>query len=171
MAREYIAFISYRHKPLDMAVAKKLHRMIEHYRVPGEYRESRGKRLGLVFRDQDELPLSSDLNSSIHEALVHSQYLIVICTPDLPKSKWCMQEIDTFIALHGRDRVLTVLADGTPEESFPQQLLHETDDSGNILRDVEPLAANIAADTQAKSLRKLKGEYLRLIAAMMDCGL
>ena len=169
MAREYIAFISYRHKPLDMAVAKKLHRMIEHYRVPGEYRESRGKRLGLVFRDQDELPLSSDLNSSIHEALVHSQYLIVICTPDLPKSKWCMQEIDTFIALHGRDRVLTVLADGTPEESFPQQLLHETDDSGNILRDVEPLAANIAADTQAKSLRKLKGEYLRLIAAMMDC--
>ncbi len=30
MERSYIAFISYRHLPLEMATAKKLHRRIEH---------------------------------------------------------------------------------------------------------------------------------------------
>ena len=169
MEREYIAFISYRHKPLDMAVAKQVHREIEHYTVPREYRKNGQKRIGLVFRDQDELPLSSDLSGSIQEALKHSRFLIVICTPDLSQSKWCMEEIDTFIALHGHERVLAVLASGTPETSFPPQLLHLSDAGGNVIRDIEPLAANVASETAGKALRKLKSESLRLIAAMLGC--
>ena len=32
--RRYKAFISYRHRPLDMAIAKKLHKRIERYVIP-----------------------------------------------------------------------------------------------------------------------------------------
>ena len=78
---EYIAFISYRHKPLDIAVAKRLHRLIERYRVPAKYAGKRGSRkLGRVFRDQDELPVSADLSASICRALDSSEFLIVVCT-------------------------------------------------------------------------------------------
>ena len=163
--QSYIAFISYRHQPEDQAVARKLHRLIEHFHVPKELRRDGSKRLGRVFRDEDELPLSTDLGESIHYALGHSEYLIAICTPEYQKSRWCMEELNAFIASHGRDHVLAVLAAGTPEESFPPQLLTDTDADGNI-RAVEPLAANIAAPTNAKRMKRLKTEHLRLAAAM-----
>ena len=167
--QSYIAFISYRHQPVDQAVARKLHRLIEHFHVPKELRRDGSKRLGRVFRDEDELPLSTDLGESIRYALDHSEYLIAVCTPEYQKSRWCMEELNAFIASHGRDHVLAVLAAGAPEESFPPQLLTDTDTEGNV-RAVEPLAANIAAPTNAKRMKRLKTEHLRLAAAMLGCS-
>lgn len=95
--RSYKAFISYRHKPLDRTAAEMIQKHLERYRVPKEFRETvGGDRLGIVFRDEDELPASSSLSDSITYALDHSEYLIVICTPDLPDSRWCEQEIRYF---------------------------------------------------------------------------
>ena len=68
-----------------------------------------------------------------------------------------------------RNEELAVLAAGAPEESFPPQLLTNTDADGNI-RAVEPLAANIAAPTNAKRMKRLKTEHLRLAAAMLGCS-
>ena len=44
--QKFTAFISYRHKPLDMAVAEELIRLIEHYRVPRELRKEGKTSLG-----------------------------------------------------------------------------------------------------------------------------
>ncbi len=79
--RHYKAFISYRHLPDDMRIAKKVDRTIERYVIPSALRENGRKKLGLAFRDQEELPVSSDLSNSIRSALDHSEYLIVICSP------------------------------------------------------------------------------------------
>lgn len=38
------AFISYRHAPLDSAVAGCLQKSLEHYRVPGEIQKKCGKK-------------------------------------------------------------------------------------------------------------------------------
>ena len=131
--RSFIAFISYRHTPLDKQAAERIQKSIENYVVPAEFRERvGGKKLGMVFRDEDELPVSSSLTDSIYYALDHSKYLIVICTPDLPLSKWCEQEIRYFIRTHDRDHVIAVLVDGTPDESFSPYLLHVFDEEGNI---------------------------------------
>ena len=71
--RSYIAFISYRHKPLDKQAAEMIQKRIENYRVPKEFREKAGgDRLGMVFRDEDELPASSSLSDSITYALDHT---------------------------------------------------------------------------------------------------
>lgn len=169
MEREYIAFISYRHLPLDSMIADKVHEMIERYRVPRDQRKNGEKRLGIAFRDLEELPLTSDLTADIYSALDNAQFLVVICTPDTPKSLWVCREIEYFISKHGRERVLTVLAAGTGAESIPDVITTERDSHGNVIREVEPLSALIAAPTEKEMLKKLKSEFLRLAAAMLGC--
>jgi len=166
--RKFKAFISYRHRPLDMAVAEKLQKLIERYRIPKEYRKNDESQLGLVFRDVSELPLSNNLTDDIYTALDNSEYLIVVCTPDTPKSLWVAQEIDYFMQAHGRERILIVLADGTPEESLPHMLTHIYDADGNVLGMIEPLCANLISDDERSTLKKLDKEFLRLVAAMLS---
>ena len=171
--REYVAFISYRHVELDKKVAKKIHTMIEHYVIPKELRgEDGNKRLGKVFRDEEELPVSSNLTESIQTALDHSKFLIVICTPDLPKSEWCEREINYFIEKHGREHVVGILVDGTPETSFPKPLTQalEVDAEGNeVVREVEPLAANLTDVDHKFQEKRLRKEAVRLYAALLGC--
>ncbi len=169
MERQYIAFISYRHLPLEMATAKKLHKRIEHFLIPKDLRKDGRKKLGYVFRDQDELSISSDLNDNIEQALDRSEFLIVICTPETVKSKWVLGEIDYFLKHHPRERVLAVLADGVPETSFPPQLTTRYTPEGDFPNQIEPLAANIAADSAAKRARLFKTESLRILAALIGC--
>ena len=171
--RKYKAFISYRHKPNDMKTAKAVHQLIEHYRIPAEIAEKHGipdRRFGRVFRDQDELPLSDDLSSNITQALDASEYLIVICTPDLPQSAWCRREITYFLEHNPRSHVLAVLADGTPETSFPDSLTHVYDpDTNEVTELIEPLAANICG-ASGPDMKLLNKEIFRLYAAMIPCA-
>ena len=170
MERKYKAFISYRHLPLQMSVAKKLHRRIEHFVIPCALRRNGEKKLGYVFRDQDELPLSNDLAGNIRRALDNSEFLIVICTPETKESRWCMEEIDYFLAHHDREHVLAVLADGQAEDAFPPQLTDTYSEAGERIAHVEPLAANIAADSASKRNRLFQVESLRILAALTGCA-
>ena len=170
MDRHYKAFISYRHLPLQMKVARKLHKRIERYVIPRALRKNGQKKLGYVFRDQDELPISNDLAGNIKQALDNAEYLIVICTPETKESRWCMEEIDYFLAHHDRDHVLAVLADGLAADAFPPQLTDTRSEDGERIEHVEPLAANIVADTEAKRSRLFKVESLRILAALIGCA-
>ncbi|MBO4627651.1 MAG: TIR domain-containing protein [Lachnospiraceae bacterium] len=163
---KYDAFISYRHTPLDMEFAKKVHAGLETFRVPKAVRQKTGKnRIRRVFRDQEELPIGSDLNDNISAALKESEYLIVICSPETPGSYWVAKEIETFIQLHDRHHVLAVLVDGEPAQSFPPQLL--TDEQGNP---VEPLAADVRGATPKERNKRFKTELLRLAAPILGCN-
>ena len=162
----YTAFISYRHLSPDQEIARKLHTMIETFPIPASLKQSSGRsKMGRVFRDQEELPLSKDLGSDIRNALDHSDWLIVICSPRYLESKWCMAELEYFISLGRRDHILTVLADGEPYESFPEQLRYEIVDGEKV--EIEPLAADVRGADTAASLAKLKQEKLRVLAPML----
>ena len=169
MERHYKAFISYRHLPLDVWAAKKLHRCIERYVIPKELRKDGEKKLGLVFRDEDELPLSSNLSASIETALDNTEFLIVICTPETPKSNWVLREIDYFLSHHDRDHVLAVLLEGTPATSFPPALTQVVGKDGEAVDRIEPIAANLAAPTPAKREKLFQVEKLRILAALIGC--
>lgn len=169
MERHYKAFISYRHLPLDVWAAKKLHRCIERYVIPKDLRKDGEKKLGLVFRDEDELPLSSNLSASIETALDNSEFLIVICTPETPKSNWVLREIEYFLSHHDREHVLAVLLEGTPTTSFPPALTQVIGKDGEALDRIEPIAANLAAPTPAKREKLFQVEKLRILAAMLGC--
>lgn len=185
MPRQYAAFISYRHRPLDIAVAEKIHKSIERFKIPRDLRLEEEKHPGsvftnwegqplagnlLVFRDREELPLSNDLTADIFEALDHTKCLIVICTPDTPKSLWVRREISYFIEKHGRNRIVTVLAAGTPEESIPKEITTVYAEDGiTVLEEYEPLVAYLTADSRKKVLKNLDKELLRLCAAILGC--
>ena len=162
---KYDAFISYRHMEKDMFVAKGIHRALETAKIPVKIQKISGKRkIQRVFRDQEELPIGSDLGENIEAALQESEFLIVICSPQTKESVWVMKEIDTFISMHGRSNILAVLVEGDPEESFPEQILR--DDYGNP---VEPLAADVRGSDKKEISRKIKPESLRLAAAIIGC--
>jgi outer membrane lipoprotein-sorting protein len=166
---KYDAFISYRHGQLDGLVAAKLHKLIENYRIPGKIAKKIGKkRLKRVFRDRDELPTSSNLSQSIEDGIAESEFLLLICSRRLPLSQWCMREVELFSELHGKDRILALLIDGEPDEAFPP-IISEREIDGEIIH-VEPLAADIRAETWNKSLRLLSQEKLRLLAPILGVG-
>ena len=127
---KYDAFISYRHAELDQFVAESLHNLLETFKVPriaaDSIKKQKKTKISRVFRDRDELPLSSNLSDNIQSALETSEYLIVICSPRTPESLWVQKEIKTFISLHGRDKVLAVLIEGEPDQAFPKELCFET---------------------------------------------
>ena len=141
--------------------------MIENFGIPASIRKEKGiSKMGRVFRDQEELPLSSDLGNDIHVALEHSEWLIVICSPRLLQSRWCLEEIQYFISLGKQDHILTVLVEGEPSESFPEVLCYREIDGVRIPK--EPLAADVRSDTIEGSLKILKTEKLRILAPMLD---
>ena len=96
---KFDAFISYRHCELDKFVAENLHKILETDELPKDIKKKlgiTGRTFKRVFRDQEELPLTSNLEDPIIDALNNSKYLIVICSPRLSASLWCKKEIETF---------------------------------------------------------------------------
>lgn len=179
---KYDAFISYRHCQPDQFVAQNLHKQLEMFKLPKNVAkkvEAEGKvtrtKISRVFRDQDELPLATNLADPIVEALKSSEWLIVICSPRLKESMWCRKEIETFISLHGRDKVMAVLVEGEPEDSFPDELLHRDvevirpDGTKEIISEpTEPLAADVRGENNKERLNAIKSELIRLLAPMFE---
>ena len=176
MEYKYKAFISYRHLEPDMQAAEKLQKLLEAYKPPKSLGKT--KENWRIFRDVSELQSSSDLSEDIRNAVETSEYLIVICSPKYKESKWCLQELNRFRELHGNtnENIITLLVSGLPQESFPEELTYTevttTDENGNEVKvrmDVEPLAANITADSLKESMKKLNTEYLRIAAPLLGC--
>ena len=173
----YDAFISYRHTEMDSFVAQKMHKMLERYRIPKKIQQKSGKKkITRIFRDQEELPLSADLSENITTALQHSEFLILICSPEAMESRWVRTEIETFLQTHSKDRVLTVLVKGEPEESFPEILCYrdkvvaENGVEKIVQVPIEPLAADVRGASKAEVEKKLKNEVLRILAPMLSCS-
>ena len=165
--RTFCAFISYRHADPDQKIAVRLHRLIERYTLPGALRRQMGVRHpGKVFRDQDELPLSANLGRDIETALDNSAWLICVCSPRYLQSNWCLREVDYFLKHHPADRVLTLLVEGAPEDSFPEALRFAADEDGNVIAK-EPLAGDVRGGSLRERLKKLNREKLRLLAPML----
>lgn len=173
---KYDAFISYRHTELDKFVAENLHKQLESFRLPksiAKKHKGEKNKIERVFRDKEELPLTSNLEDPIVQALNSSEWLIVICSPRLRESMWCKKEIETFVKLRGREHVLAVLIEGEPADSFPDELLFKIEKhtlpDGTIEEvkiPVEPLAADVRGKDKKEVLKAMKTEVLRLLAAM-----
>ena len=176
MEYKYKAFISYRHLEPDMQAAERLQKLLEGYKPPKNLGKT--KENWRIFRDVSELQSSSDLSEDIKNAIETSEYLIVICSPKYTESKWCMQELTRFRELHNNtnQNIITLLVSGEPQESFPEELTYTemttTNEKGEEVKvkvEVEPLAANIKADTLKESMKKLNTEYLRIAAPLLGC--
>jgi len=173
----YKAFISYRHREEDRRWAKWLVARLETFRTPRSLvRAGVPSRIGRLFRDDDEVPASNDLSHQIEESLTASQYLIVVCSPATPASKWVRKEIDFFRELGRGDRILALLIEGEPGESFPENLRHVPHerimpDGSKLVElvDSEPIASDVR-DRPGETRKELERRaFLRIAAGLLGC--
>lgn len=139
--KEYYAFISYKRE--DEKWAKWLQDKLEHYKFPTNLngRADLPKNIRPTFRDVTDLKPGL-LAEEINNALVNSQWLIIVCSPRSAKSPWVCKEAQTFIDLGRADHIIPFVIEGNPfsediaSECYPEALLHLTGSQ-------ELLAANI----------------------------
>ena len=112
----------------DEHTAKWLHRKLEAYRVPrglvghqGRYGAVR-RQLRKIFRDRDEFAAGGSLTSEIQDALRNSDSLIVLCSPRAAASRYVALEIEFFKSLGRTDRIIPVILEGEPAQSYPPPL-------------------------------------------------
>ena len=175
---EYAAFISYRHVDKDREWAEWLIHALETYRVPKHLQKlGYPQRIGKVFRDEDELPLSSDLTDQIKQALTLSRNLIVICSPETLQSKWIAREIEMFQEQGKANRIHAFLIEGEPQTAFPDGLrFHRKNVTAadgtvtTIVEEREPLAANVVPISGVSKKQRDKAALLKLVAAIIGCS-
>lgn len=154
--KEYFAFISY--KSEDVEWATWLQHELEHYHLPASFngRTDVPQELRPVFRDIDELS-AGNLPEQIKKALVNSQNLIVICSPQAEKSPWVNEEVETFIALGRTERIFPFIVEGnSPSEFFPPALL-------NLPKNEERLGGDV-------SKKGRDAAFVKVVAGMLGVG-
>ena len=180
-ASRYRAFISYSHS--DRRWGEWLHRALETYTPP---KHLIGRKTGTgtvparftpVFRDRDELPSASSLESKVDDALQRSDNLVVICSPSAATSRWVNEEILTYKRMGQADRIFCLIVDGEPhasqvpgresEECFPPALRFSLGADGDLdeTMPAEPIAADARRQGDGRGNAKLK-----LLAGMLDLG-
>lgn len=174
MIDHYNAFISYKHGELDSKIAERVQHKLEHFHIPGKIVKRTGvKKITRIFRDKEELPITSNLTDTISYALEHSDYLIVICSTRTKLSTWVTREIKVFLETHPRNRVLTVLCDGEPGDVIPEELLYEehevTDENGTVHTVKVPLEP-LSCDYRMSFRKADKEELPRLAAPIVGCS-
>ena len=174
MIDSYNAFISYRHADLDSKIAAHVQKSLERFHIPDKIRKTTGKkRIERIFRDKDELPITSDLTETISNALENSDYLIVICSENTKESFWVKREIEYFLRTHSKDHVLTVLAGGEPQDVIPKVLLTRertfTDENG-VEHTIEAPLEPLSCDYRLPMKKADKEELPRLASAIIGCS-
>ncbi|MEP0392494.1 MAG: toll/interleukin-1 receptor domain-containing protein [Erythrobacter sp.] len=154
------AFISYSHA--DARLVRKLHSQLEAYRLPKGLGEISAQNalshgLGKIFRDREYLSVAQDLSSTVKDALVQSEVLLVVCSPNAKGSHWVEREIQYFRNFHPDRPILAALVEGEPGEAFPLALTE-----GGM----EPLAADLRKEGDGWKLG-----FLKLVAGIVGVPL
>jgi hypothetical protein len=105
-AFRFKAFLSYSHAAdgrLAPALQSALHRIARPwYRVRSMW----------VFRDKTGLSVTPSLWVTIEAALSHSEYFLIMASPEAAASKWVQREVDWWLSKWGTRNLLVLLTDG-----------------------------------------------------------
>ena len=170
----YNAFISYKHAPLDIKIAEHVQSQLEHFHVPHNLKgKIQHEKITRIFRDKDELPITSDLTETLTNALEKSEYLIVICSTNTKESMWVKREIQTFLKTHTKDKIFTVLCDGEPQDVIPEELTtgeKEIIDSNGFSHMINVPVEPLSCDYRIPRARADREELPRLAAGLLGCS-
>ena len=160
---QYDVFISYRHKPLDSAIAQGVLNRLESFRMPASLVKQGKQGVRRVFRDTEELSVSRVLTDTIRAALTSTKCLIVICSTDTPSSEWVDREVENFIQQGRAEYIYPLLITGDPETSFPKALKKVPDIAQRVMdvRCASPRARDI--------LNRFYVAMPKVVARVADC--
>lgn len=164
-AFKYFAFISY--NSLDNQWGKRIHKRLEHYRLPSTLCSQHGwKRTPLrpIFFAPTDIqpgPLSDELKNRLKD----SRHLIVVCSPNSAQSEWVGKEIEYFSSLGRTKNIHFFIVDGTPHSGEP-----ETECFNPIIKELELpeiLAANIHEKVYPWPWLNKERAYIQLISKLL----
>lgn len=169
----YNAFISYSHHDSD--AVRRLHRRLEHYRIPSRIVRSRrtGSTLRPIFLDRADYRSAGNYAAETSRTLKLSRALIVVCTPHAARSAAVDDEIVRFKRLGREQRIFPIILSGEPnsttrgraeDECFPPSLRFALGTDGQItVQPINPIAADARpmGDGSADA-------FLKLVAGLLE---
>lgn len=171
----YYAFVSYRSS--DEKWAKWLQEKIEGYRLPTtiqhEHSDLPKSRLRPCFRYHTDIQ-PNELKTELRNKLEQSKYLLVICSPRSAQSPWVGAEIDTFVEMGRRDRIIPVIVDGKPysgdpaTECYNPSLLKHFPHSDDVNEDREILGVNIHEEGSGSAYMKRERAVMQVVSRMLN---
>ena len=163
MSFHYDVFISYRHRPLDGEITKRVFNALESYKLPNAVKACGYEDIRRAFRDTEELQVSKILTETIDAALNSSNCMVVICSPDAPLSPWVDREVSNFIELGRAEHIYPLLIAGDPETSFPPSLKLVPDVMDRVM-DIRVPGSDVK-----KMMARAETELLKVISGVTGC--
>jgi len=158
--------------PLARRAGERLAESLRRYRLPKETgAAAEGAAQTHVEEDYGEAPL----DEAYRERLARCDLLVIICVPSTRRSGAISQILDYYSTKLGRsDRIIAVLAEGEPVESFPPYFIQtltvrQTQPDGSvreITETIEPVAADLRGQSGRERRRALTYETVRIVAAL-----
>ena len=157
--------------PADAEIAGILRRSLLRYRLPGGITLPEGQEYRRIATDVS----GSELDEAVCSVLEQSRFLVLLCSPQTHSHRGILKRLDYFRAQRGGDHVVVVLVEGEPVDSFPvnfsevKMVRHIMPDMSVVERmeKIEPVAADLRGETDARRREKLRYETVRIIAAVL----
>ena len=157
----------------DAPSAQMLAESIRKYRLPsGVVTASPDKDYRRILLDTEETPCDSQVQTKLENC----RFFVFLCSPDAKSSEALKERLAAFRSTHGSENVIAVLVRGEPEDSFPenfreQKLVRHILPDQRVLErmeTIEPIAADLRADTEKRRRQLLRYETVRIVASVMS---
>lgn len=158
----------------DAGTAEELAERIRKYRLP------KGAGLPEAALEVEDRRVAVDasggpFNEQAKELLENSRWLLILCTPESRESAAIQERIAYFRSLHNGERMIPVLVRGEPADIMPEGFIQKKTiyrtlpDGTEIMftETIEPVAADLRADTPERYRQLLRYETTRIVASIM----
>ncbi len=158
--------------PQDADTAAKLADSIRRYRLP------RGVRLSPDALDYRSIVLDcreEPVDDSVRSRLDGCGCLVLLCSPGTKNSRPILDRLNYFKAHYPERDITAVLVEAEPVDSFPdffvekKMVSHMLPDMTVVEREetIEPIAADLRADTKSRWREVLRYETVRIVASVL----
>ncbi len=159
--------------PEDRAQAEVLAESLRAYRLPSN----------VIIRDPEldykKIVLESEglpLDDAVRALYQDSRLLLMLCSPATGSSAAMAERLNFFAELRGRESIIPVIGSGEPIDAFPSFFIqqkvakHIMPDMSVVekVETVEPIAADLRADTPKRAKQLLRYETVRIAATALD---
>ncbi len=157
----------------DAAAAEDLASSIRQYKLPREiFLSDSSQDYRRIITDTEEKPM----DGQIRDLLNRSVFLIVLCSPDTRDNPTVNEKLACFRGFADNQNIIAVIVRGEPAEAFPQSFIekktvqHIRPDMTVVEREetIEPIAADLRADTKKRYRQLLRYETLRIVASVLN---
>ncbi len=156
----------------DEPIARRLGESIRSYRLPANVRLPDGASdYRRILYDCGETPMDEKVRADLDA----SRFLVLICSPETRSNPAILERLDRFRETHGTEEIIAVIVRGEPIEAFPESFIekkavqHILPDMSVVERieTIEPVAADLRADSERRRREMLRYETVRITASVL----